>query len=177
MTSYKDLDIESKYTTSHSCYSCKSYLEANSDIITCSECSKSYHISCSKLSNIKAQKIKNSPNLNFKCYYCKEKNKCAKCSNYLRNDPSTCVYCFSCEVLSCYTCANIRVEEIKKFNTSPELYHCVECSTDYFCAVCKSLCKDGCIMCDICKSWVHFKCSKLTTKQLRRYSKTEDKYY
>ena len=174
MTSNEKRNIDPENTPPFSCFACKLNFELNYDKITCSECSKCYHISCSNLSKKKIRDIKNCQIPNFKCFYCKTKNKCSRC---LRNDPLTSVYCFNCDVLSCYICANISIEEVKKLNTSPKLYHCDECSSDYYCAVCKSLCRDGCIMCDVCKSWIHFKCSKLTRKQLRRYSTTEDKYY
>ena len=44
-------------------------------------------------------------------------------------------------------------------------------------AVCNGICIDGCIFCDCCHSWIHYKCTKLKKSQIISYAKTNKKYY
>lgn len=45
------------------------------------------------------------------------------------------------------------------------------------CHVCKKICLNNSIFCDLCHTWVHGKCVKLTQHQLRLYSAKPDPYF
>ena len=47
------------------------------------------------------------------------------------------------------------------------------------CNLCQKPCKNNqkCIQCNICNSWIHLVCSKLTINQLNYYTVSNDCYY
>ena len=81
------------------------------------------------------------------------------------------------EPFFCIGCSKLSYSEIKKLNSVEKAFICHECRTDYSCLVCQKLCNDGCIMCNKCNAWIHFKCTKMTKKQINRYSRTTELYY
>ena len=56
-------------------------------------------------------------------------------------------------------------------------YLCNECLTENFCNICSKPCIDGCIQCDSCHKWIHYKCSKMTRGQIISYSRSNKDYY
>ena len=75
-------------------------------------------------------------------------------------------------------CQNVDNGQIGNFNASDDMFfYYNDCSHDQYCNACGKICEDDCIMCNSCRSWVHYKCSKLTKKQTNRYHQTTDKYY
>ena len=111
-------------------------------------------------------------------YVHKNKNYCDGCKiSITQNDPSYSIYCFSCGLLYCHDCEKLTVSETQRLNAIENIYLCHECSLDYYCLVCKSLCNHGCIQCDSCKSWIHFKCTKMTKKQISRFKRVKDSVY
>ena len=111
------------------------------------------------------------------CRLCKKKKQCDLCQSNVFDDLDKSIYCFECGSLFCFQCANLTYAEVKKLNSASQVYFCNECSIDYYCLVCKKVCNHGCIMCNNCKSWIHFRCTKMTKKQINRFSRTDDQYY
>ena len=88
------------------------------------------------------------------------------------------LYCEGCMNKFCSSCLPLTDSQVHVFLNTEKAYLCFECSIDHYCGVCSAICNDGCIMCDSCFMWIHFKCSKLTKKQIRRYQrKCSDVYY
>ena len=111
------------------------------------------------------------------CRPCHDKKQCDICKSDVKHDVDKSIYCFRCGSLFCNLCAKLTYAETKKLNSSEQVYFCYACSHDYYCLVCKQLCNHGCIMCNKYQSWIHFKCTKMTKKQINRFSRSDDKYY
>ena len=45
------------------------------------------------------------------------------------------------------------------------------------CHKCNKVCLDDCIFCDLCHTWVHAKCYKITKRQLTLFSNNDQHYY
>ena len=127
-----------------------------------------YHVLNLVSENLLNSKI--SPSLKYMCPLCKSKKECDTCKiSTLQNNPALSIYCFSCGILSCHECAKLSCTEIQRLNSIEQIYLCHECSLDYYCLVCNHLCNHGCIQCDNCQKWIHFKCTKMTKKQISRF--------
>ena len=50
-------------------------------------------------------------------------------------------------------------------------FFCCDCSIDYYCPICKGICRDKCIFCDHCERFLHIKCTKLTRGQVISHAK------
>ena len=164
--------------TSFPCMHCKINCDADSNCILCDYCTNWYHVRCAGVSNKKFLEFNNSPQLKYMCKFCKRKKSCDNCKKSISdNDPSHSIYCFSCGLLYCHECEKLSYSEIQRLNAIEQVYICHECSLDYYCLVCKHLCNHGCIQCNSCKSWIHFKCTKMTKKQISRFSRIENSVY
>ena len=161
------------------CPNCQENCEENAHCICCEFCSNWFHDECLQLSKTKLNQIRHNNVNDFMCFLCKNKKNCYTCHVPVRATPSSnSVYCVKCKVVLCQNCSDCHDGELSKFNTSDEVFfYCQECSHDQYCGACSKICEDDCIMCDYCKNWIHYKCSKLTKKQTNRYHQTLDKYF
>ena len=100
-----------------------------------------------------------------------------KCKCNLSN-PNRSKYCVGCLDKICIDCLSIESLQAKSaIYANKKSYFCSECSRDHFCNECNKICVDGCIFCDSCHSWLHYKCTKLTKSQIISYAKTSKRYY
>ena len=160
------------------CMNCKLQCDADTNCILCDYCTNWYHIGCARVSIKKLNEFKNFPNLKFMCKLCKSKRSCDGCKTSLhQNDPTHSIFCFSCGQLYCNACEKLSYPEIQRLNSIENIYLCHECSLDYYCLECKRLCNHGCIQCNSCKSWIHYKCTKMTKKQISRFRRVRDSVY
>lgn len=45
------------------------------------------------------------------------------------------------------------------------------------CNFCRILCGNDSILCDICKNWCHFSCTKMTKRQIKELSSSDDPFF
>ena len=150
------------------CPCCKYDCE-NEKCILCSYCQNWFHQHCAKLSDKRFEILGKSPSLQYKCKFCKcKKGKCSQCNKLVQTQClDKMIYCISCKDWYCHGCLTLSPSEIKSFMTTDLPYFCRECSEDYYCPVCKDICRDKCIFCTQCEQFLHAKCSKLSRGQLR----------
>ena len=167
MTQVLDEDLDNNQPR-YPCPCCKYDCE-NEKCILCSYCFNWFHQHCAKLSDKRFDTLGKSLNLQFKCKFCKyKKGKCSECNISIQNARlDEIIYCISCKDWYCHGCLSLSPTQIKSYMTSDLPYFCHECSADYYCPVCKDLCRDKCIFCRQCEQFLHAKCSKLTRGQLR----------
>ena len=113
----------------------------------------------------------------YMCKLCKNKKTCDGCQTSVSNNPVESIFCFACGILFCQDCAKLTHSDIKRLNSVEQIYLCNECSIDYYCSVCNYLCNHGCIQCNNCKNWIHYKCTKMTKKQILRFRRIKDSVY
>ena len=161
------------------CPPCKLVCKNQQDCILCDNCHNWFHFQCTKLSRRAFDQFCQNESLLFICQICKTKTqkKCKICGERHTSEKIT-LYCVGCLNSFCTCCLPLTDSQVYDFLNTEKTYFCNECSIDHYCGVCSSVCNDGCIMCDSCCMWIHFKCSKLTKKQIRRYQrKHSDVYY
>ena len=154
------------------CPCCK-YDCQNEKCILCSYCNNWFHQHCAKLSDKRFDTLGNSVNLRYKCKFCKcKKGKCALCNKVIQNEClDKIIYCISCKDWYCHGCLALSPSQINSYMTTDIPYFCCDCSADYYCPICKEICRDKCIFCKQCEQFLHAKCSKLTRRQLRSQKK------
>ena len=147
----------------------------------CSHCSNSFHYSCTNFSKKECLNLKKG-NKKYKCHICISKSKkCDKC--YCKIHPSLKgVYCVECLEYSCKKCLKLTRGKIQELLSTIDPYYCNDCHSKLYCSVCTKLCEDeidseASILCDCCKQWVHFGCSKLDTRQFNKLGKSRDPYF
>ena len=161
------------------CPPCKVECKNEHDSILCDNCHNWFHFECTKLSRKAFNQFCQNKNSLFVCQICKSETQrnCMICKEGHTSEKIT-LYCVGCLNSFCAKCLPITELQLYTFLNTEKPYFCDECSIDHYCGVCSSICNDGCIMCDSCCMWIHFKCSKLTKKQIRRYQrKQSDIYY
>ena len=158
------------------CPVCKVKCNEGTDRILCKTCHNWFHFECTNLSKTSFDKFMKNPNKTFLCKICKIKTSCTKCTSNLKL-PRESIYCVGCLDKFCKSCLDLSIPQIHIICSSEKAYFCPECSVDHFCNVCKQLCVDGCIYCDNCHDWVHYRYTKLKKSQIISYAKTSKKYY
>ena len=146
------------------------------DCIQCDTCHNWFHFECSNLSKKHFNRFVNGLDIKYICKICKYKTTCIHCNCALAT-PNKSLYCVGCLDKCCLDCLSLDTQQIRLFTDTDKPYFCEECSKDHFCNICSGVCVDGCIYCDSCHSWLHYKCTKLTKSQLISFSKTSKKYY
>ena len=158
------------------CPICKVKCIEGTERILCKTCHNWFHFDCAGLSKTSYDKFLLDPNKMFLCKVCKIKMHCINCNSSLKS-PRESIYCVGCLDKCCKSCLKQTVPDIQIFSSTEKAYFCHECTNDHFCNVCNKLCIDGCILCDSCHSWVHYRCTKLKKSQIISYAKTSKKYY
>ena len=159
------------------CPICKVKCVEGTQRIQCTTCYNWFHFECSTLS-LKSftQFIENPGKIFFVCKICKLRSYCLKCKCLLTSSKKS-LYCVGCIDKLCIDCLPIECLQDNSILNTEKPYFCHECSRDQFCNVCNNVCIDGCILCDCCHSWIHYKCTKLKKSQIISYAKTNKKYY
>ena len=154
---------------------CKQTCVEGLNRILCSTCHNWFHFDCINISRKTIDRILISPDKKYTCQVCKTKSKCCSCGcSLITLKP---LYCLGCLQKFCQYCHQLDDSEFNTIVSSNKAYFCKECSIDHFCNECNLLCETGCIFCDSCHSWVHYKCTKLKKSQIISYAKTTKKYY
>ena len=117
----------------------------------------------------------------FKCSICEKEKNCHTCGDTQLN-PLNSLYCVTCLENLCDSCNSLPNSLIHSFRTTDCPFYCSSCSLFYPCLVCEDHCFNDSvhqpsINCDICKQWVHHKCSKLTVNQFNKYGRISDPFY
>ena len=141
-------------------------------------CKNWFHFECSNISHKSFIKFSEKANKNkFLCKICKFKSYCVKCKCGLPASIRS-IYCVGCLDKYCPDCLSLESSEAHSLLLNRDKpFFCNECSRDHFCNVCRKICIDGCIFCDACHSWIHYRCTKLKKSQIISYAKTCKKYY
>ena len=160
------------------CPPCKSECLDGEDCILCDNCHNWFHFECTKLSKRAFNQFCQNENSLFICYICQNRTKrnCNICKERHTSQTNT-LYCVGCLNSFCTSCLPLTDLQIYAFLNTEKPYFCNECSIDHYCSVCSAICNDGCIMCDSCCTWIHYKCSKLTKKQIRRFQRKQSDVY
>ena len=159
----------------HICVKCKLNCAEEDNTLCCSKCFNWFHSICEGIN-------KNNCNQNFICSICKSKTSCHACSR--RYFPrSYRVNCVNCENTYCSKCLNdLKDINIKYFLTPENDFFCKNCDENFLCMKCDLPCEnsDGSapsIFCDLCKKWLHFKCSRLGLRQFNKLGMINDPYF
>ena len=134
-----------------------------------------FHWDCTGISKKTFDQIK-SKSKQFCCKICKTKTKCYNCECSLSAHRNQ-LYCVGCLKKYCANCHSLQNSELHSFQNTDRAFLCHECLIDHFCNVCGELCENGCIYCDNCNLWLHYRCTKMTTSQIISYAKSSKKYY
>ena len=154
---------------------CKKTCFEGTERLLCKTCKNWFHYECTVVSKRTYDQIKNKSK-QFSCHVCKAKTKCYQCECSLAAHINL-LYCVGCLGKFCATCHTLKNSELHSFQNTEKAYLCNECCLDHFCNVCSKLCETGCIYCDNCHSWLHYRCTKMSTSQIISYAKTSKKYY
>ena len=163
----------------HNCLHCKlSCLEENG--ICCKKCYTWYHLNCANSSRMQSHILTNSSQ-NFKCNLCCTKSNCSSC-NRKYFSRSLRLNCINCESSFCSKCISSLGLDMKFFLCPENDFYCPSCDENFSCIKCRKPCEDfedsePCILCDSCNRWLHFKCSRLTTKQFNKLGRNPDPYF
>ena len=135
---------------------------------------------CAKLSNANFDILSNSDSL-FKCSICTKQKDCHSCGN-TDLTASNSLYCVTCLQDICDSCNDLPNSLIHSYRSTDFPFYCSSCSLFYPCLVCGDNCFNDSvhqpsINCDLCKDWVHHKCSKLTVNQFNKYGQTDVPFF
>jgi len=167
-------------STNTICVACKLVCKKNGESsgICCNKCFNWYHQACAKIID---PNFKNVLSKKFRCNLCTQKTNCHSCARkyYPR---SLRVNCVNCENSFCSKCAATDEHKINFFLTPENDFYCQNCDQNFLCNKCAKPCENSensepSILCDSCKKWTHFRCSKLSIKQFNKYGRTSDLYY
>lgn len=114
-------------------------------------------------------------------------------------DNCNCIYCEICDRWCHIKCVKMSINRLRELSESNEPFYCkkclshelpfysltnktfaatIDCTPDvnarnfkFPCKVCKKSCKSNqnCIYCEICKIWIHVKCTSLSISQFKSY--------
>ena len=167
--------IVTNAATVYPCHNCKQSCEDTNSIM-CDFCGYWYHDECTFLNKNRLNQFRRNPNLKYRCHICSRVRFCGSCKISISNKNS--IHCFNCFLSLCSNCSLKSSSEISIINSKDDLYYlCQECSDEQICPLCNKISQNDCIMCDHCKKWIHYKCSKLTKTQINRYTHSNDVYY
>ena len=153
MTQTEDDDLD-KNQPRYPCPGCKYDCE-NEKSILCSYCNNWFHQECAKLSDKRFEDLGKCNSMKYKCKFCKiKKGNCSECNLSIQDEClEKIIYCISCKDWYCHGCLPLSSSQIEAYMTTDRPYFCRECSEDYYCPVCKDLCRDKCIFCSNCEKF------------------------
>ncbi len=164
----------------HPCVHCKLKCNNNGVInsLCCENCFNWYHLTCARHLN---SKLSNSLSQKFRCNLCIQKTKCHTCGRKYFSRSKR-VNCINCENSFCSKCAVKLDNTINYFLTPENDFYCKDCDDSFLCLKCDKPCEEGessepSILCDSCKKWSHFKCTKLQVRQFNKFGRTSESYY
>ena len=152
------------------CPICKYDCDDDSCIL-CDFCTNWLHKNCANISDKRFRTLSLSQHIKYKCKFCKTRNKtCADCGANISHDRCEKLYCVTCKDWYCAQCLNLEPNILKSYLTTDKPYFCQDCNLDYFCPICKKICRDKCILCSKCENFFHTNCAKLTRSQVSHCS-------